>query len=82
MRKRKWKVRQEEFPTSFGILEAEYDPRNEILVVVVWNHGNPEVLGYTEVPPEAFDGLVKADSKGGYFNKHIRNIYPYMGKTS
>jgi hypothetical protein len=32
---------------------------------------------YTNVPPEIFDGLVNADSIGGFFHKHIRFSFKY-----
>jgi hypothetical protein len=32
---------------------------------------------YEEVPQEIYDGLIFADSLGGYFNAHIRGHFPY-----
>ena len=34
-------------------------------------------LTYTGVPQEEYDNLVEADSKGAYFNQHIRNGYSF-----
>jgi hypothetical protein len=32
---------------------------------------------YRAVPPEEVEALRSASSRGRYFNKHIRNLYPY-----
>lgn len=32
---------------------------------------------YEDVPQEVYDGLIFADSLGGYFNAHIRNHFPF-----
>lgn len=72
---------KKEFPSSFGVLEASYDSKNKTLVVTVWNHGRVEDLVYTGVPKKVFLELLEAPSKGGYFNRHIRNTYTYIGKA-
>ena len=33
------------------------------------------VYSYIEVPPECVHELIAADSKGAYFNRHIRNRF-------
>jgi hypothetical protein len=33
---------------------------------------------YSEVAPEIFDGLLRAGSKGWYFNRYIRSHFPYV----
>jgi len=35
-----------------------------------------EVYDYSEVPPEICRELLASESKGGYFNRHIRNRFP------
>jgi hypothetical protein len=32
------------------------------------------------VPPEVFDGLMNADSKGSYYNRMIKPVYPDVTK--
>ena len=32
---------------------------------------------YSKVPPDLFRGLLAANSKGRFFNQHIRRIFPY-----
>jgi hypothetical protein len=36
-----------------------------------------EVCRYRGVPPRIFQELLNADSIGGYFNRHIRNTFPF-----
>jgi hypothetical protein len=36
------------------------------------------VYRYFEVPRSVFDGLLRADSAGAYFNRHIRNRFPFQ----
>jgi hypothetical protein len=33
---------------------------------------------YFQVPPHCYRELLRADSKGGYFNRHIRNRFPFQ----
>jgi hypothetical protein len=33
---------------------------------------------YLQVPPHCFHQLLEADSKGPYFNHHIRNHFPHQ----
>jgi lysyl-tRNA synthetase class 2 len=35
------------------------------------------VYRYADVPPEMYAGLLRAESKGAFFNGHIRDRYPY-----
>lgn len=36
------------------------------------------VYVYSSVPSEVHQALLLADSKGGYFNRHIRGQFPYL----
>ena len=36
-----------------------------------------EVYDFLQVPPEVYQRLLATDSKGRYFNEHIRNRFPY-----
>ncbi|HEX9028785.1 MAG TPA: KTSC domain-containing protein [Anaerolineales bacterium] len=51
-----------------------YDPKSQLLVVL-FNSG--KVYEYYNVPPEVYQGLMSAESKGGYMNSQIIDVYPY-----
>jgi len=36
---------------------------------------------YFAVPPAVVQGLIAADSKGAYFNRHVRNHFRYQRLT-
>jgi KTSC domain len=38
------------------------------------------VYVYFSVPSEVYQALLLADSKGAYFNRHIRGRFPYLRK--
>lgn len=38
---------------------------------------NGAVYRYFGVPAESYQALLRAESKGGYFNSHIRNRFAY-----
>lgn len=42
---------------------------------VEFQHG--AVYRYLGVPPTVHDALMKADSKGTFLNREVRDIYPY-----
>ncbi len=62
--------------------------RREVVSSVLQSAGHSRVLEiqfesgrvyqYFNVPDSVYRGLIKADSKGKYFNTHIRNQYPYQ----
>jgi hypothetical protein len=63
------------FPVASSMIAAAgYDPKNRILIVL-YNTG--KAYEYFHVPPEEFQGLMKADSKGKYMNSRILNVYSY-----
>jgi KTSC domain len=39
---------------------------------------NGAVYRYTDVPACVYQALLEADSKGTFFNHHIRNRFPYQ----
>ncbi len=41
-----------------------------------------EVYEYFDVPPERYRELIQADSKGRYFNLHIRNHFRFQSARS
>jgi hypothetical protein len=40
-------------------------------------HGTERYV-YFQVPPACYQALLAADSSGAYFNRHIRNCFPYQ----
>lgn len=36
------------------------------------------IYQYQNVPPEKYSSLLDADSKGRYFNKNIKDLYPFV----
>jgi hypothetical protein len=55
------------------ISAAGYDPEERYLVVL-FNTG--KAYEYYEVPPDEYDGLLSAESKGEYMREHILEQYP------
>jgi hypothetical protein len=58
---------------SSMIAAVGYDPEARSLVVL-FNSG--KTYEYHEVPPEEYQGLMEADSKGQYMNSRIIRVYP------
>ncbi len=57
---------------SSVIRSVSYDPAGRALTV---RFVSGRVYVYADVPARVVAGLRKADSKGRYFNAHIRNAY-------
>ncbi len=53
---------------------AGYDPSIQLLEII-FNDGR--IYQYRGVPREVYDGLMKADSKGRYFQENIRGEFQY-----
>ena len=51
-----------------------YDQEKRILEIV-FNTGR--TYQYADVPPEEYEGLLNAESKGRYFLANIRDVYEY-----
>lgn len=60
---------------SRNLLAMGYDPNSGELQV---QFHNGEIYTYPNVPPEIYDGLVNAPSKGTYFAYTIRNNPTYQ----
>src|SRR5215831_4874291 len=58
-------------PDSKGIAFAQYDPDNQTLIVSFAGSGGAR-YGYGNISLSTWREFYQADSKGGYFNKHIR----------
>jgi len=59
---------------SSSLAQVAYDSRRAVLQVV-FRDGT--AYQYASVPLTAYHGLLHADSKGTYFNQHIRSLFPH-----
>lgn len=59
---------------SSSLAQVAYDSRRAILQVA-FRDGT--VYQYASVPLSTYHGLLHADSKGAYFNHHIRSLFPH-----
>ena len=57
------------------LASALYDPLRRQLEIAF--RTGPRYL-YFQVPPHCYQQLLEADSKGAYFNHHIRNRFPFQ----
>ena len=53
---------------------VRYDPRGRALHII-FTSGKTYI--YMDVPREVYDALLKADSKGEFFNEEIRDQYSF-----
>jgi KTSC domain len=60
---------------SSRLLEAAAYDRSQALLQLSFRNGTS--YRYSDVPAEVYDQLLLAESKGKYFNLHIRNRYVY-----
>ncbi len=51
-----------------------YDP-DICLLEIIFNDGS--IYQYRDVPPEVYEGLMNAESKGVYFHDNIREEFQY-----
>ena len=59
---------------SSSLAKVAYDNQREILQV---EFRDGSVYQYLGVPLQTYQNLLRADSKGGYFNHHIRRPFPH-----
>jgi hypothetical protein len=59
---------------SAAIEQLSYDESAHTLMATF--RGSGQTYVYDAVPQEVYDGLIFADSIGGYFNAHIRDQFP------
>lgn len=59
---------------SSVIASVGYDPKSEALVIE-FKHG--ALYRFSGVPMATVTALMAAESKGRYFNRHIRDQFPY-----
>lgn len=67
-----------EISDSFAIDRVEYDTESRVLTLHVLNRGRPQTLTYGDVPVSVYKTLLDSPSKGGYFNRSIRNTFPHI----
>ena len=60
---------------SSVLAAAEYFPELQILDIL-FNTG--EIYRYSKVPLSLYQDLLDADSKGAFFNAHIRNQFSFQ----
>ena len=60
--------------TSTTLASVSYFPDRHLLEL---EFRNGAVYEYCDVPLHEYHELLAADSKGTYFNRHIRNRFPY-----
>ena len=66
---------QRVFVESTTLRSAGHDARSTVLEL---QFRNGALYLYFGVPPSIYGDLLRADSKGGYFNQNIRGKYPYQ----
>jgi KTSC domain len=60
---------------STSLASVEYDPALRHLQI---QFRSGERYLFFQVPPPCYQHLLQADSKGAYFNRYIRNCFPYQ----
>ena len=60
---------------SSTVLSVAYD-RGTAALEVQFRHAN-EIYRFDGVPASVYDGLMAAQSKGEFFNEHIRDSYRF-----
>jgi hypothetical protein len=66
---------QRVFVESTTLASAGHDAQSTVLEL---QFRNGALYQYFGVPPRIYGDLMRADSKGGYFNHNIRGKYPYQ----
>jgi hypothetical protein len=59
---------------SSMIASMGYDPQSRTLVIL---YNNGKAYEYYNVPPEEYQGLLAAESKGKYINANIKDVYEW-----
>ena len=58
------------------IRSVGYDLASSVLEIEFAEHGR--IYHYFDVPLSIYSELMAAESKGSYFNDHIKDLYPYQ----
>lgn len=59
---------------SSAIRTVEYDEARQHLVITL---ANGRTYRYLDVPPEVYQQFLAAESKGRFYNDHVRDAYIY-----
>ena len=59
---------------SSAIRTVEYDEARQRLVITL---ANGRTYRYLDVPPDVYQAFLAAQSKGRFYNDHIRDVYLY-----
>ncbi|MBN1200573.1 MAG: KTSC domain-containing protein [Anaerolineae bacterium] len=62
-------------PVESSMISAVAYEADKRLLYVVFNGG--KTYTYHDVPPDVYEGLLNADSKGSYMRAYIIDMYPY-----
>jgi len=60
---------------SSSLASAQYDAETETLEI---EFRNGRMYSYSGVPLHIYEQLMEADSKGQFYNLHIRDAYPFV----
>ena len=60
--------------SSSAVTSIGYDPKTQTLEI---EFGTGRVYQYYDVPGNLHDELMRAPSKGRFFNTHIKDLYPF-----
>jgi hypothetical protein len=63
--------------TSSAMKSVGYGEDREVLAI---EFPNRSVYEYQDVPRSVYQELIAAESKGRYFQQHIRNVYKFVRK--
>lgn len=63
------------FPQSTALSFAEYDPVQRTLHIK-FRHGF-KTYTYYGIPAQIYEGLIRASSKGRYYDAHIKDRYSF-----
>jgi hypothetical protein len=69
-----------EITVQSSAMESIYYDRRRWTMKVTFNSG--KTYEYGSVPPQKFREFMQSDSKGRFFSKEIRSVYPFIGVAS
>lgn len=68
---------------SSAIRRVRYNSDTEVLTIEMQfgTQGHGSILNYGGVPKYIYEELINSNSKGGYFNENIRDVFTYLGES-
>jgi hypothetical protein len=64
---------------SEALIAVHYNPESRVLRAVF--RGSRRTYEYKGVPPQVYEALLAAPSRGAWFNANIRDHYPFRETT-